>query len=352
MLATQHPVFRRFWYPTLTPADLDAGPRAFRLLGEDIVLWRGADGSPAALIDRCPHRMAKLSVDSRVVNGALECGYHGWRFGASGACLFVPQMPELVPGSRSGATPVACVERYGLVWVCLSDDPLLPIPELPHEGEPGFRRIFEYAEDWDASFLRVAENALDLSHVAYVHRATIGDDSKPTMPRLKLHPFENGVRFTCDLPVANREDQQKNLRIAEEETVRRVDIRWLMPGAFTLHFTYPNGLIHAICGFATPIDDQRCRRIQIVYRSDTEADAPAASIAAFDRRVGNEDRRLLESCPADFPLDPKAEAHMIMDRPSLLMRQQLRALLRRHDPNAHLAAAELAVPDRMNVEAT
>jgi hypothetical protein len=171
------------------------------------------------------------------------------------------------------------------------------------------------------------------------------------MPRLRLHPFENGVRFTCDLPVANREDQQKNLRIAAEETVRRVDIRWLMPGAFTLHFTYPNGLIHAICGFATPIDDQRCRRIQIVYRSDTEADAPAASIAAFDRRVGNEDRRLLESCPPDFPLDPKAEAHMVMDRPSLLMRQQLRALLRSHCPNAHLAAAELAVADSISVEA-
>lgn len=67
--------------------------------------------------------------------------------------------------------------------------------------------------------------------------------------------------------------------------------------------------------------------------------------------MGDEDRRLLESCPADVPLDPKAEAQMVMDRPSLLMRQHLRALLRTHCPSAHLAAAELAVADSISVEA-
>ncbi|NKC32208.1 aromatic ring-hydroxylating oxygenase subunit alpha [Falsiroseomonas selenitidurans] len=351
MLATQHPVFRRFWYPIFQLEELAAGPRGFRLLGEDIVLWLDEAGAPACLQDRCPHRSAKLSVDSTVVKGALACGYHGWEFARSGTCLFVPQMPELRAGARSAAKPYACVARYGFAWVCLDENPLLPIPDLPHAEDQGFRQIFEYAEDWEANFLRVAENALDVGHVAFVHRATIGDDSKPTMPRLTLVPMPHGVNFRCDLPVANRADQQRNLRIAAPETVRKADIKWLMPGAFTLHFTYPNGLVHAICGFATPIDDQRCRRIQFVYRSDTEAEAPGAAIAAFDRRVGSEDRRLLESCPADFPLDPKAEAHMILDRPSLVMRQMLRRLLRDHDPNAHLAAHELAAPDTLAVEA-
>ena len=351
MLATQHPVFRRFWYPTLSLTDLSAGPKPFTLLGQEVVLWLTADGTPAALEDRCPHRSAKLSVDSTVTDGALACGYHGWRFGPSGTCLFVPQMPELRPGARSAAKAFRCVARYGYAWVCLDDHPLRDIPDLPHSDDPAFRQIMEYEEEWDANFLRVCENALDLGHVSFVHRATIGDDAKPVAPRLDVSALDGGVRMRCDLPVANPVEQKRNLRIAAEETVRKVDIRWLLPGAFILHFTYPNGLVHAICGFATPIDDHRCRRMQFCYRSDTEEEAPAAAIAAFDAKIGSEDRRLLESCPADFPLDPRAEAHMILDRPSLLMRQMLRGLLRDHDPNAHLAAHELGAADTLNADA-
>ena len=59
------------------------------------------------------------------------------------------------------------------------------------------------------------------------------------------------MSFKCTVPVANHELQQKNLKIADGETVRIVDIRWLMPATFILHFTYPNGLVHEICGFAT-----------------------------------------------------------------------------------------------------
>jgi phenylpropionate dioxygenase-like ring-hydroxylating dioxygenase large terminal subunit len=77
MQIMQHPVFRQFWYPTLAATDLQSGPKPFTLLGENIVLWRQGDGTPAALEDRCPHRRARLSVDSYVVDGALQCGYHG-----------------------------------------------------------------------------------------------------------------------------------------------------------------------------------------------------------------------------------------------------------------------------------
>ena len=342
MQAMNHPVFRRFWYPIIELSALAAGPHAFTLLGQELVLWLQADGTPAALADRCPHRQAKLSVDSRVVDGVLACGYHGWRFAGSGACRLIPQMPDQAPGPRSAARAFPCQARYGYAWVCLDDAPLQDIPALRHADDPAFRQIFEYAQDWRANFLRVAENALDIGHVSFVHRQTFGEEEKPAAPRLHITPLPDGVNFRCDLPVANRADQQRNLRIAETETVRRVSITWTWPATFQLEFTYPNGLVHAICGFATPMDDRNSRRIQWCYRSDTEAEAPAANVAAFDRGVGQEDRAILESCPADFPLDPSQEAHMILDRPSLLMRQLLRQLLREHDPNA---AAESALAD-------
>lgn len=342
MQIMQHPVFRRFWYPTLAVADLQTGPKPFTLLGQNVVLWLQGDGTPAALEDRCPHRRARLSVDSYVVDGALQCGYHGWRFNGGGRCVLVPQMPDFAPGAKHNVPRYRCQERYGFVWVCLEEEPLLDIPFLRHSDDPSFRQVFEYAEDWQANALVVCENALDIGHVSFVHRKTFGNDQKPAAPRLTLVPLDNGVNFKCKVPVANRELQQKNLQIEQDETLRIVDIRWLMPSTFVLHFTYPNGLIHEICGFATPIDNERIRRIQFVYRNDTEQDAPAEQVAAFDRSVAAEDRRMLESCDSNFVLSPVLLAHMMLDRPGLVMRRMLSDLVSRYDPNAGLIASELA----------
>jgi phenylpropionate dioxygenase-like ring-hydroxylating dioxygenase large terminal subunit len=46
MLVTRQPVLRRFWYPVMPLSRLAAGPQPFTLLGEKIVLWQRADGTP------------------------------------------------------------------------------------------------------------------------------------------------------------------------------------------------------------------------------------------------------------------------------------------------------------------
>lgn len=322
MRITQEPIFRRFWYPTLRLSELEDGPKPFTLLGEEIVLWLQGDNTPAALEDKCPHRSVKLSVDSLVVDGTLRCGYHGWRFDGGGGCVFVPQTPDLTPPARNAATAYHCQERYGYVWVCL-EEPARDIPDLPYADDPGFREVFEYQETWGANALRIGENALDLSHVSFVHRVTFGEDDNPVHPTLDLFEVKDGVGITCDVQVANREEQQKNLNIADTKTTRRMKITWRLPAVFTICIQYPTGLIHQIIGFTTPIDDQNTHRCQFVYRNDTEADAPGEDVAAFDRRVAAEDRRILESGGPDYPLDLHDEAHMYLDRPGILMRQML-----------------------------
>jgi hypothetical protein len=66
---------------------------------------------------------------------------------------------------------------------------------------------------------------------------------------------------------------------------------------------------------------------QWVYRSDTEEDAPAAKVIAFDRAVTAEDRAILEMTPVDVPLAIGAELHMQADRPGIEMRRRFAALL-------------------------
>ncbi len=344
MLVMQHPVFRRFWYPTVALHDLAAGPMPFTLLGQKLVLWADADGAPVAFHDRCPHRGVALSMDSRVIDGALRCGYHGWRYAPTGAVVEIPQQPpgQSTAGHRRYATRVHCSARYGYAWVCL-DEPMADIPDLPHADDPGFRQIFEFDEPWPVNMFRIIENALDIAHVSYVHTSTFGNEKAPVALRLDIIDEAETLGFRCDFQVVNSPEQQRNLRIATAETFRRQRILTWIPCAFNIHITYPNGLIHSICGFATPIGDQQIQRIQFVYRNDSEVDAPAAGVAAFDRKVQGKDKRLLETMEADFPLSPQAEAQMAMDRAGLMLRERLVALIFEHDPNAHLVRAELAV---------
>ena len=95
MLVTQQPVLRRFWYAVLPMDKLAAGPQPFTLLGENIVLWKKSDGTPAAVRDRCCHRTARLSKGF-VEGDHIVCGYHGWTYDCSGACVKIPQNPDML----------------------------------------------------------------------------------------------------------------------------------------------------------------------------------------------------------------------------------------------------------------
>jgi hypothetical protein len=114
-----------------------------------------------------------------VVDGVLQCGYHGWRYDGSGRCVSIP---SLAPGKP---VPEAfCVrtfpatERYGYVWVWwgepeMADEDLLPdVPFLRREGERGAVRsriVFRTAQEL------AMENLLDMTHTDFLHGGMFGD---------------------------------------------------------------------------------------------------------------------------------------------------------------------------------
>lgn len=56
--------WRDHWYPVSLLEDLDPQlPTPFQLLGRDLVLWFDKNGQEwVAFDDKCPHRLAPLSV--------------------------------------------------------------------------------------------------------------------------------------------------------------------------------------------------------------------------------------------------------------------------------------------------
>jgi len=328
MLVTQQPVLRRFWYPVMPLGELDSGPQPFTLLGEKIVLWKNTAGEPVALADRCCHRQAQLSR-GWVDGDQIVCGYHGWCYDASGACVKIPQTPDRP--ARGQVAAFHCEARYDYVWVCL-DTPLFDIPEFEEAERDGYRMFHEFYEPWECAGLRVMENSFDNAHFSFVHQNTFGKADDPVPAKLAIDEVEDGFHMHAVAPVKNPEAQKKALNMDSDETERDMRSRWYLPFGRKLQITYPNGVVHAIVTWATPIDDAHSQICQFVYRSDSEAQSPAAGIIAFDREVTGEDKFILESTNFDVPLDTASgeELHMPSDKPGLVMRQQLKRLLDEH----------------------
>ena len=166
---------RNAWYVACWSSDLSGAPHAETVLGEKIVLWRGADGAARATENLCPHRFLPLSL-GRVAGNDLQCGYHGLTFDGGGDCVGAPTQEQPPAGCRIRSYPVH--ENMGLVWIW-TGDPALADPadvyDLPQYREAGWGVAQGDALDVEANYLLLCDNLCDPTHVNYVHPSTLGN---------------------------------------------------------------------------------------------------------------------------------------------------------------------------------
>lgn len=165
--------FANVWTPVVEARRLRARPMKVTVASEPVVLFRGAGGSMGALIDRCPHRGAALSLGRVNASGQLECPFHGWRFDATGANCHVPLNPEArLESLGASALPVRVIGE--LIWIYTGITPSPPEPVAPPElSDASLRRVY-LTRDWNCHWTRAMENMLDTPHLPFVHRKTIG----------------------------------------------------------------------------------------------------------------------------------------------------------------------------------
>jgi len=328
MLTTRQKTLRRFWYATVRLDELKLGPKPFRLMGEDLVLFLGPNGEPAALRDRCCHRTAKLSL-GWIDDGQIVCGYHGWTYGADG---FVTRIPQFDPDTvlpKHRVQPFHCQARYGYAWVAL-DEPLAPIPDVPEDRDPAYRRIFQFYDQWQTAPLRLMENSFDNSHFAFVHQATFGNVNQPKLSKYEINETEYGFYAETVIDILNPPIAHEVTGTTEPTTTRHMRNHWFMPFCRRLDIEYPSGIRHIIVNCTTPVEDGRLQLVQLLYRNDTERDCPAEKLIEWDAQIILEDRAILEATDPDAVLDVsrKIEQHMPSDRPGMIMRRRLLDLLR------------------------
>ena len=165
---TRPPGLARGWYVASTSADVRRRPRTVIVAGRELVVWRTAGCAPVIMDRFCPHQGAALELGT-VVDGALRCVFHHWRFGADGACVAAPATRRVPDGASARVHPAW--EGYGYIWVWTgSAEPEYPPPNFPHL-EPGAaaHRRYSFRRETNASARRVLENGFDVPHFPDVH---------------------------------------------------------------------------------------------------------------------------------------------------------------------------------------
>ncbi len=320
-----NPVLRRYWHAVCRSTDVLGEPLAVRLLGEDLVVWRGGDGTVAALPDRCSHREAPLSA-GRVKGDCIECPYHGWKFLGSGRCAEVPSSAAGVPvPPKAHLRPVPATERYGLVWLCL-DEPVAGIPEIPQEQDPAFRRINALVEPWQTAATRMVDNFLDITHFPYVHVGSFGSAATPEVPHVELRDLGEWYGYEYSVTAANPTVAASASGQATATVQRLMSSGFNLPFAVRSTIRYESGLEHILLLLSTPIDDATSYFTFVVWRND-DFSVPADEVTRLDRLIGAEDKLMLERVRGTLPLDHTALVSVQADKASVEWRRQLRALL-------------------------
>ncbi len=330
MLTTQQHLFRRFWHAIMPVHELASGPKPFRLMGIDIVLFLDAEGEPRALRDRCCHRTAKLSK-GWCDGGRLVCGYHGWTYDGAGTLVRVPQFDETQPVPDMKVDAYWCMARYGYAWVSL-EEPIEDLFDIPEDRDPAFRRIFQFYEKWQTAPLRMMENSFDNAHFAFVHASTFGDASQPKPKRYEVIETDYGFYAASTVDIMNPPEAHEVTGCTTARTQRKMENHWYLPFCRRMDMEYPSGIRHIIINCATPIDDEHIQLMQLLYRNDREEDCSTAKLIAWDQKITNEDRDVLESTDPDATIDitAKIEAHMPSDRPGIILPKRLLDLLRQN----------------------
>jgi nitrite reductase/ring-hydroxylating ferredoxin subunit len=206
-----------YWMPFARSEALKHGdaPMRVRLVGIDLVAFRGADGSVGLMNEYCPHRRASLAL-GRVEGCSLRCIYHGWRMDAQGRVVEVPSEGERSDlfASRVKVERRIAREGGGLVWAWLGQSEPPPLPPLPFLDAPAESR-------WTAravvkcNWLQNLEGTQDSVHLNWLHQGFHSSvvQTLTQAPRYEIEETAYGLRTAA---IRASDDPSKvHLRVAE-----------------------------------------------------------------------------------------------------------------------------------------
>jgi phenylpropionate dioxygenase-like ring-hydroxylating dioxygenase large terminal subunit len=239
------------WYVILESKELKKNkPLKVKRFNEYLSMWRDEENNVCCIADKCCHRGVSLSCGS-IINGKLECPFHGFIYNKSGMVTKIPANGKNTPVPKTMMVKsYKTYEGYGLIWLWWGETD--KIKEEPFF----FKELKDYSyssfkDDWGVHYSRAIENQLDVVHLPFVHRTTIGRGNK-TLVNGPVVVRENEL---ITFYVNNIKDDGKTIPLKPDEIKDYKNF-------FYLNFHYPNiwqnyisDKIRAFAAFV-PVDDE------------------------------------------------------------------------------------------------
>ncbi|MDE2396122.1 MAG: aromatic ring-hydroxylating dioxygenase subunit alpha [Burkholderiales bacterium] len=331
---------RNAWYVAAWNHELGREPRAARILGDDIVLYRKADGTPAALEDACPHRKLPLSM-GRIQGDHIECGYHGMTFDCSGRCVKVPGAGHIPSAAVVRSYPI--VERYGLLWIWMGPaehaDPAT-IFAVEHWGDAAWGINQGDAMTIECNYLYITDNLLDPSHVSWVHQTSFGNAACEDTP-LETTLADNGVtvwRWMNDVEPAPFYAPFLKFK-GHCDRKQQYEVRYPSHALIKAIFTpagsggegrppHPDVFVMDSYNFMTPIDENNTRYYWFQMRNFAPGDAEVSrQFAESVRFAFSEDRVILQAVHKGIANERTPHIDLKIDVGQLRFRRRLAQLI-------------------------
>jgi phenylpropionate dioxygenase-like ring-hydroxylating dioxygenase large terminal subunit len=180
------------WYVLGKSKAITNRPTRLELLGREVVSFRLESGRPVVMDLRCSHMGADLSL-GKLTGDQIVCPFHGWHYGASGKCEFIPSQPY-IPG-RARQRTYCTAERAGYVFVFPSStcDYQPPYFEGTDPGELVAAAPFEFVVD--CPWWLVGTNGFDLQHFNGLHDRRLSALLRVEAP----HPMARRILVTFEV---------------------------------------------------------------------------------------------------------------------------------------------------------
>ena len=255
--------------PALDPNMAIRPVKAVRLLGQDLVLFKNAQGEYGLLDRDCPHRGADLSFGRNEGDG-LRCPFHGWKFDVKGQCTETPAEPDgstLCQRVRQRSYPL--VERSGVLFAWLGEPDVAPppLPAIDCLSAPG-THTFAFKGLWRCNWLQAFEVGIDPAHASFLHRfffdesldntygrqfrgASVGEVEGQRMPMTR-------VMREFDQPEIQVEQQPYGMRLTALRRMSDALTHVRVTNAIFPHtFVIPLSETMTITQMHVPVDDTR-----------------------------------------------------------------------------------------------
>ena len=337
------------WYAVLSSHQLRKGKIiGVRRFGEDIVFFRTESGEIGCLNSRCAHRKASLEK-GWISNEHIKCPFHGIEYDINGKCVYVPAegRASVYDHSRFHMRHYHTREIGGIIFVWYGEGEPDKAPDV-FDVIKDSSYSYDHMEDfWSVDYSRVIENQLDVSHLAFVHRDTIGRGNKTLCNGPKVVWID---RNTLETSADNEVDVGQTPKSSEESVLKSTNLTFKFPNMWLNHVT--DKLM--ILAFFIPVDDEHAIIALRFYNRFTGIKAIDRVIAILgsiaNRIIERQDKRIVET---ELPKKTGmfiGECLLASDLPILEYRRR-RAELQKESTVKYDAYASASSDDKSNVGA-